>query len=63
MASATKPMPIPDTHRRVTPALVVHGGVRALGRGRAKASTITDVLVTDHLADFLGHAARQPVSV
>jgi PhnB protein len=27
---ATKPKPIPDGYRRVTPALVVHGGVKAL---------------------------------
>jgi PhnB protein len=28
--STTKPDPIPDTYRRVTPALVVNGGVKAL---------------------------------
>lgn len=28
--SATKPKPIPDSYRRVTPALVVDGGVKAL---------------------------------
>src|SRR4029450_3016492 len=28
--STTKPDPIPDTYRRVTPALVVDGGVKAL---------------------------------
>jgi PhnB protein len=28
--SPTKPNPIPDTYRRVTPALVVNGGVKAL---------------------------------
>jgi PhnB protein len=28
--SATKPKPIPDRYRRVTPALIVDGGVRAL---------------------------------
>jgi len=27
---ATKPKPIPDGYPRVTPALVVHGGVKAL---------------------------------
>jgi PhnB protein len=27
---ATKPNPIPDTYRRVTPSLVVNGGVKAL---------------------------------
>jgi PhnB protein len=30
MAPTTKPKPIPDTYRRVTPCLVVHGGVKAL---------------------------------
>jgi PhnB protein len=28
--STTKPNPIPDTYRRVTPSLVVNGGVKAL---------------------------------
>jgi len=28
--SATKPKPIPDNYRRITPALVVDGGVKAL---------------------------------
>ena len=28
--ATTKPDPIPDTYRRVTPALVVNGGVKAL---------------------------------
>jgi PhnB protein len=28
--AATKPKPIPDTYRRVTPCLVVHSGVKAL---------------------------------
>jgi len=28
--AATKPKPIPDTYRRVTPCLVVQGGVKAL---------------------------------
>jgi PhnB protein len=28
--STTKPDPIPDTYRRVTPAQVVNGGVKAL---------------------------------
>jgi PhnB protein len=30
MAPTTKPKPIPDTYRRVTPCLVVQGGVKAL---------------------------------
>jgi PhnB protein len=30
MASTRKPKPIPDRYRRVTPALVVHGGAKAL---------------------------------
>src|SRR5262245_14994717 len=30
MAPATKPNPIPDTYRRVTPCLVVQGGTKAL---------------------------------
>ena len=63
MASATKPTPIRGTYRRVAPAPVVHGGARALGRGRAKAPTITDVLGIDHLAHFLGQTAWKPVSV
>jgi PhnB protein len=31
MASSTKPNPIPDSYRRVTPCLVVHDGANALG--------------------------------
>lgn len=30
MASTAGPKPIPDTYRRVTPALVVEGGMKAL---------------------------------
>jgi PhnB protein len=30
MAPTTKPKPIPDTYRRVTPCLIVQGGVKAL---------------------------------
>lgn len=30
MAPSTKPNPIPDRYRRVTPALIVNGGVKAL---------------------------------
>jgi PhnB protein len=30
MTSAVKPNPIPDTYRRVTPCLIVQGGVKAL---------------------------------
>lgn len=30
MASSTKPNPIPDTYRRVTPCLIVHGADKAL---------------------------------
>jgi hypothetical protein len=30
MASSTKPNPIPDSYRRVTPCLVVRGGDKAL---------------------------------
>jgi PhnB protein len=30
MASTTKPSPIPDSYRRVTPCLIVHGGEKAL---------------------------------
>jgi PhnB protein len=30
MAPSTRPNPIPDSYRRVTPCLVVHGGDRAL---------------------------------
>src|SRR6266567_1188447 len=30
MAQTAKPKPIPDRYRRVTPALVVNGGVKAL---------------------------------
>src|SRR6266851_9287607 len=30
MASTAKPNPIPDRYRRVTPALVVNGGVKAI---------------------------------
>jgi PhnB protein len=30
MTAAAKPSPIPDTYRRVTPCLVVHGAARAL---------------------------------
>lgn len=30
MTAAHKPGPIPDTYRRVTPCLVVHGAARAL---------------------------------
>jgi PhnB protein len=30
MAPTTKPKPIPDAYRRVTPCLVVQGGVKAL---------------------------------
>jgi PhnB protein len=30
MAPTTRPKPIPDTYRRVTPCLVVQGGVKAL---------------------------------
>jgi PhnB protein len=31
MASSTKPNPIPDSYRRVTPCLVVQDGDKALG--------------------------------
>lgn len=30
MTATTKPKPIPDTYRRVTPCLVVRGGTAAL---------------------------------
>jgi PhnB protein len=30
MASTTKPNPIPDSYRRVTPCLIVQGGDKAL---------------------------------
>jgi hypothetical protein len=41
MTAASKPGPIPESYRRVTPCLVVRGAAKALWRGRPSRNPVT----------------------